>query len=97
MSGFFAMRRATVLAGKDFDPIGYKILLELIIKCRCQLVIEVPIHFEDRLYGESKLSFKEQLRYIKHLRRLYIYKYGTWSPFAQFLVCGRIGSARQPC
>jgi dolichol-phosphate mannosyltransferase len=85
------MRRTTVLAGKDFDPIGYKILLELIIKCRCRMVVEVPIHFEDRLYGQSKLSFREQLRYIKHLRRLYIYKYGTWSHFAQFLCVGVSG------
>ena len=91
MSGFFAMRRSTVLAGKDFDPIGYKILLELIIKCRCRIVVELPIHFEDRVYGESKLSFKEQLSYIKHLRRLYIYKYGTWSHFAQFLLVGLSG------
>src|SRR6202030_703634 len=46
MSGFFAMRRSTFLAGRDFNPIGYKILLELIIKCRCKVVAEIPIHFD---------------------------------------------------
>ena len=91
MSGFFALRRATVVAGEDFAPIGYKILLEIIIKCRCRMVVEVPIHFDNRLYGESKLSFREYLRYIRHLRRLYVYKYGTWSHFAQFLCVGLSG------
>jgi dolichol-phosphate mannosyltransferase len=35
----------------------------------------------------------EQLKYIKHLRRLYMYKYGTWSHLAQFLVVGLSGLA----
>ncbi|MEZ5950713.1 MAG: GtrA family protein [Planctomycetaceae bacterium] len=30
-------------------------------------VAEVPIHFKDRLHGESKLSLKEQLNYLRHL------------------------------
>jgi dolichol-phosphate mannosyltransferase len=91
MSGFFAMRRSHFAAGRDFNPIGYKILLELIIKCRCRLVIDIPIHFANRRFGESKLSFKEQMRYVQHLRRLYIYKYGTWSHLGQFLLVGFSG------
>ena len=93
MSGFFAMRRSTFEAGRDFNPIGYKILLELIIKCRCRLAMDIPIHFDDRRFGESKLSFREQLRYVQHLRRLYTYKYGTWSHLAQFLLVGVSGLA----
>jgi dolichol-phosphate mannosyltransferase len=91
MSGFFALRRETFLAGREFNPIGYKIGLELLIKCDCRRVVEVPIHFADRRFGESKLSFREQLRYVQHLRRLYIYKYGTWSHLAQFVVVGASG------
>ena len=93
MSGFFAIRRATVLAGDEFNPVGYKILLELIIKCGCGRVSEIPIHFENRRYGKSALTLMEQLKYIKHLRRLYMYKYGTWSHLAQFLVVGLSGLA----
>jgi dolichol-phosphate mannosyltransferase len=37
-------------------------------------VREVPIHFSDRLHGESKLSLREQLNYIRHLGRLAEYK-----------------------
>ena len=91
MSGFFAIRRSTVLEGGDLNPIGYKILLELIIKCHCGRVVEIPIHFDDRRFGESKLSFVEQLKYLRHLRRLYTYKYGTWSHFVQFLLVGVSG------
>ncbi len=93
MSGFFAMRRSTFAAGRDFNPVGYKIGLELIIKCRCEKAVEVPIHFSDRRYGKSKLSLKEQLRYLQHIRRLYIYRFGTWSHLAQFLVVGCSGLA----
>jgi len=93
MSGFFAIRRATVLTGRDFNPVGYKILLEIIIKCRCRRVADIPIHFDNRRFGESKLSFKEQLKYVRHLRRLYVYKYGTWSHLIQFLVVGLSGLA----
>jgi dolichol-phosphate mannosyltransferase len=91
MSGFFAMRRTTLLAGREFDPIGYKILLEIIVKCRCRYVTEIPIHFDNRQLGRSKLSLREQLRYFRHLRRLYTFRYGNWSHLAQFLVVGASG------
>ncbi len=91
MSGFFAMRRSTFDAAQDINPVGYKILLEIIVKCRCRLTVEVPIHFENRRFGASKLSLKEQLQYFRHLRRLYTYRYGTWSHLAQFLVVGASG------
>ena len=91
MSGYFAMKRPTFEAGRDFDPIGYKILLELIVKCNLKRLIEIPIHFDDRRFGESKLSLREQLRYIQHLRRLFTHKYGTWSHLAQFLMVGLSG------
>ncbi len=91
MSGFFALRRETFEAGRELNPVGYKIGLELLVKCRCALVAEIPIHFDDRRYGESKLSLREQLRYLQHLRRLYDFKFGTWSHLAQFLVVGASG------
>jgi dolichol-phosphate mannosyltransferase len=93
MSGFFALRRATFLDGRDFNPVGYKIGLELLTKCRCVRPVEIPIHFSDRQFGKSKLSLQEQLRYLQHIRRLYIYKYGNWSHLAQFLVVGASGLA----
>jgi dolichol-phosphate mannosyltransferase len=92
MAGFFALRRATFEKGQNFNPVGYKIALELIVKCHCERVVEVPIHFEDRRFGQSKLTLTQQLLYLQHLRRLYLYKFGLWSQIAQFLVVGGMGT-----
>lgn len=93
MAGFFAIGRDTFAAAQRLDPIGYKIALELLVKCRCKDVREVPIHFENRLHGASKLSFKEQVNYLRHLKRLYEFKYGAMARLAQFLVVGGTGMA----
>jgi dolichol-phosphate mannosyltransferase len=74
MSGFFALRRATFDSAAPLNPVGYKIGLELLIKCRCRKITEVPIHFASRVRGESKLTLKEQLRYIRHVGRLMKFK-----------------------
>ncbi len=90
MAGFFAMRRDDIHF-ELLNPIGYKIGLELIVKCGLRVVGEVPIHFTDRTLGESKLSLREQLKYLQHLRRLYIFRFGTWSEFVQFAMVGTSG------
>jgi dolichol-phosphate mannosyltransferase len=92
MSGFFGLRRQTFLRGEDLNPIGYKIALELLVKCRCERIVEVPIHFADRQAGESKLNVREQLKYLMHLRRLLIFKYPTRSHLLQFAVVGASGT-----
>jgi len=91
MAGFFALRKEDFEAAKDLNPIGYKIGLELIVKAGLENVGEVPIHFSDRIHGESKLTFKEQLAYLIHLRRLYVFKFGAWSSFVQFALVGLSG------
>lgn len=91
MSGFFAMQRKQYNKAEHLNPIGYKIGLELVVKCHCKKAVEVPIHFTDRVRGESKLSFKEQLKYIQHIRRLFLYKYSDYSEVVQFLVVGASG------
>ena len=81
MTGFLAVRRASVelaLERGDLNPIGYKIALELIVKCGFRNVAEISIHFADRRHGHSKLTLGEQLRYLQHLRRLFAYKFFGW-------------------
>lgn len=91
MSGFFALKKADFDAVHNLNPIGYKIGLELIVKCNFENVGEVPIHFADRTHGESKLSFKEQMKYLVHLRRLYMHKFENAMYVLQFLAVGASG------
>lgn len=92
MSGFFALPKPVFERGTQLSPVGYKIALELIVKCRCERVVETPIHFEHRRYGESKLTFTQQLLYLHHLHRLYVFKYGVWRQLVQFVFVGGLGT-----
>jgi dolichol-phosphate mannosyltransferase len=86
MSGFFALDRATFDRAQRLTPLGYKIALELMCKCRVTNVREVPIHFAERTAGESKLSLKQQFRYLEHLSRLYDFTYPRLSPMTKFAI-----------
>jgi dolichol-phosphate mannosyltransferase len=66
MSGFFAVR-ADALDTSVLRPFGYKILLELIVRCRIRKVTEVPYEFQDRFAGQSKANLTEGLRFLRHL------------------------------
>lgn len=70
LSGFFALRQSTYRNAEPLHPMGYKIGLELIVKCNCRNVHEVPIHFAQRRCGSSKLTLKQQWLYLCHIFRL---------------------------
>lgn len=70
MSGFFCVRRADLRIDR-LRPVGYKIALELIVRHGWDRVVEVPITFADRAAGRTKLNIGEQVRYLRHLTRLY--------------------------
>ena len=91
MAGFFAIKREKFESARDLDPIGYKIGLELIVKCACREVREIPIHFSNRLHGTSKLSLKEQINYLRHLKRLAEFKVGHSAVPVQFAFVGASG------
>jgi dolichol-phosphate mannosyltransferase len=96
MAGFFALPRKVFERAISLNPIGYKIGLELIVKCGISTVAEVPIVFRNRIHGESKLTLKEQFRYLEHLSRLYDAKYPKGSPRVKFLIaagCGAVADA----
>ncbi|MGN6371007.1 MAG: polyprenol monophosphomannose synthase [Phycisphaerae bacterium] len=95
MAGFFAMRRESLRTADALNPIGYKIALELLVKTHVAAgrVAEVPIVFRNRIHGESKLTVKEQFRYLEHLSRLYDYAYPKGSPRLKFLIAAGCGVA----
>lgn len=80
LAGFFAIRR-NIVEGVTLDPRGYKILLEVIVRCNWDEVTEIPYTFTEREHGESKLTAREYINFVEHLTQLAIVDRG----FSQFL------------
>jgi len=72
MSGFFAFRRK-IIDGLKFDAIGFKILLELLVKIKGVRVEEIPYTFTNRKFGSSKLDTSIIFDYCKSVWKLYRY------------------------
>ncbi len=69
LSGFFLFR-SELIDGVTLSPIGYKILLEVLIRTNARSVVEVPFTFRGREHGQSNLTLGEQINYLVHLARL---------------------------
>lgn len=70
MSGFFAFKKS-ILNNLKFDLIGYKILLEMLVKTKDVKILEIPYTFTNRKIGQSKLDSKIILDYLKTVWKLY--------------------------
>lgn len=89
MSGFFALKRR-VISGVRLDPIGYKILLEVLVLGEYNQAVEVPFQFQLRERGRSKLNLNQQYEYLRHLLRLSI-RSGEFARFVKFCLVGGSG------
>ncbi|MEM8929999.1 MAG: polyprenol monophosphomannose synthase [Acidobacteriota bacterium] len=69
-SGFMAIRR-DLYETLDLDPIGWKIVLDVVVRAAPAKWVEVPIVFEKRTHGVSKQSPWILLQYWRHCARLY--------------------------
>ena len=69
MSGYFLVRRSAI-AGQLLNPLGYKILLEVLARGQIQQVAEVGYVFQERKQGESKVTWRQYLDYLLHLAKL---------------------------
>ena len=72
MSGFFAFRK-NIINEIKFDGIGYKLLLEFLVKVKDIKIQEIPYTFENRQFGSSKLTAKIIIDYLKSTWKLYRY------------------------
>jgi dolichol-phosphate mannosyltransferase len=70
LSGYFLCRRS-LLDGIEFRPVGFKILLELLVCVPGITVRDVPLRFQRRSAGVSKASLGQGLLYLRHLRSLF--------------------------
>ncbi len=92
MSGFLAFKKSTFDNAESLNPVGYKIGLELIVKCKCNKVVEVPIHFSTRQLGESKLTLGVQIEYLQHVIRLLRFTHPKIVSFFTFATVGLSGA-----
>ncbi|MFN2462948.1 MAG: glycosyltransferase [Candidatus Dormibacteria bacterium] len=84
LSGYFLCRRAAI-EGLEFRPIGFKILLEVLVCTAAARVGDVPLKFAERHAGRSNASMAQGVAFARHLWSLLvhvpgsarIWKYGT--------------------
>lgn len=71
LSGYFLCRR-NLVDGIEFRPVGFKILLELLVLLPEVSVADVPMRFDVRAGGESKATMRQGLLFLRHLRSLFL-------------------------
>jgi len=86
LSGYFLVRRRCIV-GCTMSPLGYKILIEVLARGRVPWIGEVGYVFQERQEGESKVTWKQYLDYLRHLLRLRL----TLGPVGRFLRFGAVG------
>lgn len=69
MSGCFALRRDSVELAQ-LNPLGYKILLEILVRGNFKRIAEVGYVFQERQEGGSKVTWRQYLEYLVHVWRL---------------------------
>lgn len=70
LSGYFLCRRA-LIDGIEFRPVGFKILLELLVCVPDLRVVDIPVTQAARSTGVSKATARQGLLYLRHLRSLF--------------------------
>lgn len=88
-SGFFMFNKEAVARAK-LEPLGYKILLEVLIAGKFKRIAEVPYTFGTRGRGESKLNAGQQVAYLRHLFSL-MKRSGELARFLKFALVGASG------
>jgi len=73
LSGFFILRKEVIL-GVSLKPLGYKILLEVLVRGKYNAVLEIPYVFRSRKGGKSKVGPKQYLLYLYHLIKLRFFR-----------------------
>ena len=66
-SGLFMFKKEVIAGDCDLQPIGWKILIEVLALGSYTKVVEIPYKFQARPTGESKLSSKVTVEYIKQV------------------------------
>ena len=73
LSGYFFLRREC-LGDLNLTSVGYKILLEILVKGSVRNHFSIPFVFRNRQYSNSKLNTREYLLFAKQLIYFALYK-----------------------
>ncbi len=87
LTGFFVFRRSAVDPNK-LQPKGFKILLEVLIRCPRLKVTELPFEFAERNAGQSKANANQVLALFEQLLGLRLEAYAH---LIRFLAVGASG------
>src|SRR5207245_3537106 len=88
LSGYFLCRRSAI-EGLEFRPIGFKILLEILVCATDARVGDVPLAFGQRYSGESNASVSQGWAFLRHVGSLFIQVPGS----ARFWKYGVVGGS----
>ena len=99
MSGYFVVARSAI-AEIPLQPLGYKILIEVLGRGAIGTVAEVPYVFQEREAGDSKVTRQQYWDYLHHLLRLRLttgrlrwVKQQIRFPLRRFLQFGLVGAS----
>ena len=70
LSGFFVARRDPLITA-TLRPIGFKILLDILIRCDHSIVEELPLVFAARAGGDSKATLSQGRDFLTHVFTLF--------------------------
>ncbi len=71
LSGFFCLRTEEAV-GVELRPVGFKILLELLVCLPRAAVVDVPYSFAERYSGTSNATLHQGLLFGKHMLSLFL-------------------------
>jgi dolichol-phosphate mannosyltransferase len=74
--GQFYVVRKSAIKHIDFARIGFRLSLEIMVKGTVKKIAEVPIIFQKRFTGKSKLNFQSAFADLALLAHLYSWKTG---------------------
>lgn len=69
LSGCYLVRRAAI-AGNELRPLGYKSLMEILVRGNVREIHECGYEMRKRERGQSKVHALHPLQYIRHVMRL---------------------------
>lgn len=69
-SGLFCFRKSNLDKSKKLNPIGWKIMLEVLAKSKFKTIVEIPYRFNERYSGKTKMNKKVVFEYLEQLKIL---------------------------